>query len=145
MLCMLAITVACGSDEAGDAQSSGSTEPVMLFDGERCVYEGPESFTAGSEVTFVLAESAVFEPQDGVNVGLAVWMVAPGVTAEEILEEGISRNGSQIPESGPATIGETTFGVTYELSEPGRYAVNCASRPADGPSIDSAAIFTVTE
>ncbi len=114
--------------------------PTVTFDGEDCVYEGPDEFDAGSEVTFTLVDVS-----DTRSVGVAVWALAPGTTAEEILDRGIFNRGAQIPESASAEITDSGIRVTYLLSDAGPYAINCADRPDGGPAVDYATVFAVGE
>jgi hypothetical protein len=112
--------------------------PTSTFDGDTCTYSGPDEFDVGSEVTFTLIDDS------GTNsVGFSVWQVPEGTTAQEIFDEGIFNNGSQLVESAPAEITATGIRVTYLFDRAGLYAINCADRPQGGPAVDHATLFTV--
>ena len=126
------------SDSAVDeAPATVSSSPTATYDGDGCTYEGPDEFVAGSEVTFTFVNPA------NSSAGIAVWRLPDGMTAEEILDRGIFNRGSQIPESAEAQLTDSGIQVTYVLSDPGLYALNCADRPDGGPAVDYAMLFTV--
>jgi len=127
------IVAGCSSDASGDGDSS----PTATFDGASCVYDGPDEFEAGSEVTFTLVDTS-----GTMSVGLGVWKVSEGLTPERILDEGIFNYGSVVNELA-AEVTDVGFQVTFLLSDPGPYALNCADRPEGGPALDYATFFTV--
>ena len=132
LLACVLIAVGCSSD------SSSAVSPTSTFDGDSCAYDGPDEFSAGSEVTFTLIDTSSTQ-----SVGFGVWAVPDSMTAEEIRDRGIFNRGAQLSESA-AEPTDTGIRLTYLLSDPGLYAVNCADRPDGGPAVDYATLFTVT-
>lgn len=121
---------ACGGDS--------NSEPTVTYDGAGCTYEGPDEFDLGSMVTIEFVQT-VMEP-----VGLAVWEVPEGMTAETIRDRGIINSGALFEDSGYEET-ESGLRITYTFDRSGFFALNCAARPEDGPAVDYASFFTVTE
>ena len=131
LLVLLLVLSACGADSA--------SEPTATYDGSGCTYDGPDEFDVGSEVTFTLVEMV-----EDSGVGFGVWRLPTGMTAEEIRDRGILNRGAQIAET-EAEITESGIRLTFMFDSAGLYALNCAARPEDGPAVDYANLFTVTE
>jgi hypothetical protein len=131
MMVLLVLGVgACGGD--------GSSEPIVTYDGAGCTYDGPDEFQLNSEVTIEFVQ-IVDEP-----VGLAVWEVPESMTAETIRDRGMINHGTLFEDSGFEPT-ESGLLLEYTFDRPGFFALNCAARPEDGPAVDYANFFIVSE
>jgi hypothetical protein len=128
------------------AGCSTGSDPTAVYDGATCAYDGPSDFDAGSTVTFTVTNES-----ETPDVGFAVFKVPEGVTAEEILEQGIFNVVFDVvPGSDalggvdpPTAIGtSSSFSVTF--AEEGQHGINCYVFPGPETGSDHVAIFTVS-
>jgi hypothetical protein len=128
------------------AGCSTSSDPTAVFDGAACVYDGPSDFEVGSTVTFTVTNES-----ETPDVGFAVFKVPEGVTAEEIVEQGIFNVVFDVPPGSealgavdpPTAIGTSrSFSVTF--AEAGQHGINCYVWPGPEIGADHVAMFTVS-
>jgi hypothetical protein len=105
------------------ACSGTATETVTVtFDGDDCSYSGPAALDLDTELTINLTNEA------GTSVGLGVWKVPDGTTAEDIETRGMLKVGGSVSQNergirSPGSESERTLIV--ELNETGTWAFNC--------------------
>ena len=134
MLVLGLVLVAC---------SSASGEPIATYDGVECRYDGPPEFDFDSTVKFTFI-NATDEPQ----VGFAVWTVPDGVTAAEILEEGIvnvvgaRHDAYDNPLVSRPTVKDHEYEVAITLDTPGAHSIICFDLAT---GVDHPTVFTVSD
>jgi hypothetical protein len=117
----LALLVAACSFTTTEGIRHGRTVTIT-FDGDDCSYNGPDEFDLDTELTINLTNEA------GTSVGLGVWKVPDGTTAEDIETQGMLRVGGSVSQNerairSPGSASEWTLIV--ELNEAGTWAFNC--------------------
>ena len=123
----------------GGSEVAETGPPTLTYIGDACTYTGPVDFAVGSMVTFTFVDEV---PNS--QVGFGIWAIDDSMTVEEILDEGINNNASQVDFT-TRQIDDTTFEFSYAFDEPGSFVLNCAKRAEGEPPVDYAHKFTVSE
>jgi hypothetical protein len=113
----------------------------VTFTGGGCSYEGPETFTLGSEPTFVFVNDSSIS-----NVDMGIWTVPEGTTltglsrdyASSMFEVGGDRKAVTIP---PTAVDSVTP-LPVVLDTPGTWAVVCRVK---GDGVEWRVTFAVTD
>jgi hypothetical protein len=156
VLLLLAVS-ACGTSRNIEAQRVAddirkSAEPIKVWDGTECRYDGATEFDLNDEVTFTFVNES-----DDTGVGFVVWTVPDGTTAEYLKEFGDFGLGptpyrgtddSLFFEGFEAKYPPTQLGAVYQvtvsLDRAGLYSVNCFVESATELNIQYATIVTVS-
>ncbi len=115
--------------------------PVVVFDGEACLYQGPTEFVGTTVVRFQFTNFS-----DAV-ASLSVWRVPEGTTAADIEDLGLAFQ--DVPGFDLVNVVFDVFPdnevVLVAAVEPGHHVLNCFVLNAGGPDLNLPVFFEVVE